>query len=290
MSKYNITLLYVEDDLTTAEYMETILQEYFTHVVVAHNAQEAMELCKNNKIDMLLSDIELPDFSGIELVKRLKRHNKNLIVILFSAYDDKSYLLDAIRLSVCDYLIKPFHPQEFEKTMSKCMKKIKTRTNTQRYKDLAYRDQLTGVFNRHRLSEVFSSLVQQKIPFGCVVVDIDNFKQINDTYGHTTGDAILKSFADFVAENIRHDDYFGRWGGEEFILFIPDIDQRRLFQKIDSLREKISKHPFCIEDALTVSIGLGMYDAEEKLETLVQKVDKALYRAKKAGKNRVERV
>lgn len=281
---YNITLLYVEDDVDTTEYMEQILQEYFQNILIAHTATDALNLYKENSVDMLLCDIELPDFNGLELVEKLKNIDENLITIIFSANDSKKYLLDAIKLSVCDYIIKPFDMEQFEEVTQKCMQKLKK----EKTQHLAYFDQLTNAYNRHKLTDIFETLQQQNKTFGCIMIDIDNFKEINDKHGHLIGDETLKKLATCFKNNIRENDIFGRWGGEEFILFLPDVNELQLAKKADELRKVISKGNFDKIRNITVSMGAGLHNGEESFKALVSKIDDALYIAKQNGKNRVE--
>lgn len=284
MAQYDISLLYVEDDADTADSMEIILREYFQKVYLANDAKEAIEVFQKYHIDMVISDIELPIRSGLELVEELKNLDESLVVILFSAYDARDYLFKAIELSVCDYLVKPFHLEQFERVIEKCIKKLKK----EKVNSLAYIDHLTGIYNRHKMLEVFESLQKQKTPFGFIMIDIDDFKQINDIYGHLKGDLILQQLSKCIKAKIRKEDFFGRWGGEEFVLFIPNIDRLRLFHKADALRKELEQCDFELEKNLTVSIGVGMYEGEIRLESLINRVDKALYKAKRDGKNRVE--
>ncbi len=283
MAQYDLSLLYVEDDIATATSMEIILKEYFKNIHVVNNSSYALKTFQENKIDIVLSDIELPDFSGLELIHKLKKMHSKLIVVLFSAYDDKEYLFEAIKLSICGYLVKPFHLDQFENVMQKCVQKL----NEEKMHQLAYTDQLTGAYNRHKIVEMFTSLKNDNTPFGFIIMDIDDFKKINDTYGHTKGDFVLQQLVVCMKAHIRQNDFFGRWGGEEFVLFIPNIDSLALFNKADSLRHALAQHNYKLDKPVTVSMGIGLYEGESTFEQLVSKVDKALYKAKRDGKNRV---
>lgn len=284
MPKYDLSLLYVEDDIDTAESMTLILNEYFAEVHIAQNAEKAIEIFQNQNIDIVISDIELPEMNGLELVKKLREIDENVIVIMFSAYDTREYLFKAIELSVCDYLVKPFHLEQFERVLDKCTKKLRGK----RLHSLAYVDQLTGIYNRHKMLEVFESLQKENVEFGFVMIDIDDFKKINDTYGHLQGDKVLQKLSLCIKNSIRQSDFFGRWGGEEFVILMPNIDRLQLLNKVESLRQELQRCDFEIPSNVTVSMGVGLYEGESDVNELVQKVDKALYKAKRNGKNRVE--
>ncbi len=284
MLKYDFTLLYVEDDIATVESMKLILEECFTKVYIANRGSEALELFQKTKIDIVLSDIKLPDFSGLELVEKLRKIDETVVVMLFSAYDERDYLFKAIELSVCDYLVKPFHLDRFERAVEKCIKRLQIL----KMQHLAYMDQLTGSYNRHKLLEMFESLRKQNRHFGLVMIDIDDFKQINDTFGHKEGDVVLQKLVECIKKNVRRSDFLARWGGEEFVLIIPDIDIVSLKQKMEQLQDKLRECDYALPSKVTLSMGVGVYEGESSFDDLLSRVDKVLYRAKRNGKNRME--
>ena len=288
---YDKTLLYIEDDRETASFMEEVLAEYFSTVYTAHSGEEALDITIQKDIDLVLTDIELPGMNGLETLQRIREQNKYAGFIVFSAYDMKEYLFEAIDIGVCGYLVKPFHLDQFERVMQKCILQLDAKDNTkEQLQKLAYYDQLTNIYSRHKLVEIFEQLRKRGRPFGILLFDLDDFKKINDTYGHNVGDIILKEFAKVIQQYIRKDDYFGRWGGEEFLMFIPDIDTSSLYTKAQELRRAIAEHDFKVVDGITTSIGAGIYDTEDSLTTALESIDKALYQAKHSGKNRVELV
>lgn len=159
----------------------------------------------------------------------------------------------------------------------------------------SYTDGLTEVYNRHYLnifiSEKVHTYYKNNIPFTIVLFDIDYFKKINDTYGHNFGDEVLKEVAKFVSKNIRDDDIIIRYGGEEFLLFLPNITKETAFLRIDNIRDRISQ--LIIIDnkgtaaRVTVSFGLASYpDDSSDINDLIEKADKALYHSKYTGRNK----
>ena len=156
---------------------------------------------------------------------------------------------------------------------------------------LATIDRLTGIYNRYAfekfLEEEISRAERYGTDFALIMFDIDNFKKINDTYGHQTGDMILRKITRLVKENIRKSDIFGRWGGEEFMIILPVKSIEEAFKVAEKLRKKIEEHKFPKVKKVTISAGVTMYRKSDTLKSIIRRVDTALYMAKKSGKNKV---
>ena len=161
-------------------------------------------------------------------------------------------------------------------------------------KKIAMFDRLTGIYNRYKLDMVLEQQVQiaerYKRPLSLIFMDIDKFKSINDTYGHEMGDLVLKKFADIVRNNIRKSDIFGRWGGEEFILILPETKLSEAIKLAKKLRELVEEHNFDkrLKRKITSSFGVVQYREGESIKTMLHRVDELLYKAKENGRNRVE--
>ena len=156
---------------------------------------------------------------------------------------------------------------------------------------IAVTDRLTGLFNRNRIEESFNHELQlarrYKKKFAIILIDIDNFKLVNDCYGHMIGDNVLSEFSRVLSAGVRETDVLGRWGGEEFIIICPetDIDQAACLAK--HLREQVETHHFAIVDHKTASFGVAAYQAGDNYDSLIKRVDQALYLSKTRGRNRV---
>lgn len=163
-------------------------------------------------------------------------------------------------------------------------------------KKLATIDFLTGIYNRHHFHTILEFHLEKHLrykdlhPFAILMMDLDHFKQINDQYGHLIGDEVLKEFANVIKNNIRKSDFFARWGGEEFILLVPEIDKekvllfgKKLLKLIENHFKNHSKLP-----PLTVSIGITMFQENDTMKSLVERADQSLYLAKERGRNRME--
>lgn len=157
---------------------------------------------------------------------------------------------------------------------------------------LATTDSLTGIANRRQFSTILAGEVDRAkrygTPMSLAMYDIDYFKRVNDTFGHDVGDAVLQALTGLVKENIRTNDVLGRWGGEEFMVLMPQSDLAAARDASEKLRLVIAGHSFDKLDKLTVSFGVAAFEPQDDLNSLLKRVDDALYRAKAQGRNRVE--
>lgn len=156
---------------------------------------------------------------------------------------------------------------------------------------LATIDNLTGISNRHKCHEELDIEISRGMrydgTFALAMFDIDHFKTINDTYGHDVGDDVLKEFSTLISKHIRDSDRFGRWGGEEFILLLPNLDKKEAMSVVQKLRKIVAKYPFSDIPQITTSVGVTVFTTNDTKESLLKRVDSALYKAKKAGRNKV---
>lgn len=152
------------------------------------------------------------------------------------------------------------------------------------------KDKLTGLYNRLYFNEMFEYYVNKynrtKKPFSMMIIDIDNFKKINDTYGHATGDSVLKKLGQTINKSIRNLDIAFRYGGEEFVIIFPNTDLYHAFNAAERIRENVSKNIIIDLKSITISGGIGEYKGEKPIE-FFKKIDKALYEAKNSGKNKI---
>ncbi len=159
-------------------------------------------------------------------------------------------------------------------------------------RDAATIDRLTGAFNRNRIDEILQQEVERtrryQFPLSLILFDLDHFKGINDTYGHLSGDDILKAVVDIVKDNIRRTDFIGRWGGEEFMVLAPGTGLEQAAELADKIRSRIESHSFAMVGAVTISCGVATFKGEDRSIDLIKRADDALYLAKDKGRNTVE--
>lgn len=181
--------------------------------------------------------------------------------------------------------------RNINKAMKNKVDELYSMTNTLEQK--AYKDKLTGINNRENFEEIFALEIatakQSNIPLSLVIFDVDNFKLVNDTYGHQAGDTILIDLVKLIEENIKNGDIFARWGGEEFVILTPSTDINGACNLAEHLRKLVQLHPFSyVENQMTLSFGVAQLSDDDNKKTLFEKADGALYEAKKNGRNRVE--
>ncbi len=154
-------------------------------------------------------------------------------------------------------------------------------------------DYLTGTLNRYAFYALIESEIERSKrkdrAFSLAMMDIDDFKKINDKYGHRTGDEVLVSFSQLVKSELRATDYLNRWGGEEFMALLPETTLEEALFITERIRKKVCENSFGLDEPVTVSIGITRYGSNDTIESMIERVDNALYDAKRLGKNRIER-
>lgn len=181
--------------------------------------------------------------------------------------------------------------KNYENELKECIKELKYANS--RLDELATYDMLTGAYNRRKFQEFVQISIEKKVKsesaFSIIMFDIDFFKRINDSYGHDTGDRILQEITAVVKKELRETDKIFRWGGEEFIILLPETSLKNTYNVAEKVRKSIEQNDFKIgTDFITVSLGIGEYIIKESIEQFVSRVDNALLKAKSSGRNRVE--
>lgn len=158
--------------------------------------------------------------------------------------------------------------------------------------DRSHTDFLTGLYNRHKLNRVLADEVENNrrsgSGFGVILLDVDDFKQVNDSFGHQAGDTVLRELAALLSSNVRGTDAVGRWGGEEFIVIARTEEPAGLLELAEKLRRLIEAQDFAVVGSVTASLGVAIYEPGESIPAMIARSDEALYRAKRGGRNRVE--
>jgi len=178
--------------------------------------------------------------------------------------------------------------KQYENNLNKYIDEL--RAMNARLEKMATVDVLTGIYNRRKFDDALSAIIDMKgssIPFSLIFFDIDNFKSINDSFGHKVGDHVLQQISKLVLDNIRATDGLFRWGGEEFILILPDANLESAENIAEKIRNLIQDYDFNIGHKITVSLGIGEHIAGESADQMMKRVDSALIRAKFQGKNRI---
>lgn len=281
------TVLLVEDDPNIKNLISIILSKAAVNLVEANDGQEALNVISRIPVNLIISDIMMPNMDGYAFRKKLlETEETSLIPFIFLTAKGKSKdIVQGMELNADDYIPKPFEPEVL-------LAKVKAilRRYTQ-FNELLQYDTLTQVFNRrtleHNLQADLKRMRRYKQVVSIFLLDLDHFKNLNDTYGHDFGDLVLKKIAAFFKSNLRETDYIGRIGGEEFVVVMPNTDKKTAHFVANRLRSKVSEIDF-EKEGLKVTLSGGISaapeDAEE-IEVLLKCADVALYEAKNKGRN-----
>lgn len=266
-------------------------------VEAASNGRDALTLIQANSADILITGVELRDFSGLELCWKIKSDPDcaHIHTIVLSASNELARLAEALDSGADDFLRKPWNDAEFRARLRAASRIVRLQ---QRLVEEASIDALTGVMNRRSLLRSLERDLEtcklSSAPLQLAMIDLDRFKSINDTHGHAAGDAVLVNLAVLVRGFLKRGERFGRLGGEEFALVLPHTDRDTAETRCEDLRRLIEANPAPIPggDALPVTASLGLAGASGKPDQynatdLLDQADEALYRAKSAGRNQV---
>ncbi len=285
----NIKVLVAEDSSTSRLFIKILLQQYQFQVVEAENGQEALAILEqDSSIKMLITDYNMPLINGYDLVRML-RHNerfKDLVIIGLSAEGDSSLSAKFIKSGANDFLKKPFYHEEFHCRVNH---NLEAQEMLQTIRDLANIDPLTKLFNRRYLFAEGESSYQKSIASGrilsVIMLDIDYFKKVNDTYGHIIGDALLEEFSACL-KLVFPGEMISRFGGEEFCVLLPAENEESVISKINELFEKLKGMQFTeCEISITCSGGVAC-EMQPTLSKAIEIADERLYSAKNTGRNK----
>ena len=300
MTKKNthIRVLIVDDDSS----VRNTIHEYIANAgfapTAAASAEEALELLDKNDFAVVITDIRLPGMGGLELTKVIKQKNGADVIVVTGYSDDYSYE-EAINIGASDFVIKPVRLEELLLRMRRVLKERQLSTERTRMMEklqkLATTDGLTKLYNSRSFYSQLELEVDRfnryKHPLSLLLLDIDNFKEFNDTFGHLEGDKVLVRFSQIIKDCLRINDSAYRYGGEEFTVILPETDgdkAKTVAQRIRSTLEAENFTPVPGEHAkITISIGVTQYFPKEELSAFIRRADQAMYFSKQNGRNRV---
>lgn len=291
MENQKETILIVDDTEANIDILVELLSKDYD-VAVALDGKAALEALKESSVDLVLLDIMMPHLDGYEVCKTLKKDEnlQDIPVIFITAMDDEKSIQRAYEVGGIDYITKPFKPLEL---MARVATQLKVKALIEHLEYISSHDEMTGVYNRRKFFELAQKrYLEDKNELYAVMIDIDNFKKINDTYGHQEGDAVIKFVASTIAHNLDKDAIFARIGGEEFAIVCSSKSSKSVEEMILSIAKKIENFTLVTKNAqnisFTISQGIAKYESSCKtLDELLKKADMALYEAKGNGKNRV---
>lgn len=281
-------ILIVDDQISIAEFYATILEEAGMKVTIETNPYEVLPILQSSMPDLLLMDLNMPDVNGDELAAVVRQQEQyQTIPILFlsaNAHPDKK--TDLLEIGSDDLLSKGIPPEELVRHVKSRVDRAKILTA------MMYQDSLTGLLNHAQIQlaaeRVFMQCKRKATIFTIAMIDIDKFKSVNDTYGHLTGDRVIKALAQLLQQRLRITDYIGRFGGEEFLLIMPDMNIHDAGNLINTLRKAFTLINFK-EGGVSFNVSFSAGIAENTgLESFIEQIkiaDEALYKAKERGRN-----
>lgn len=295
-------ILLLEEQGFAAARLIDALRPVASSVVRADSCAEAQTLL-DESIELVIASLSVPDGDPLRLVAQWRAHEvwRQLPILLMGDDGELDRLAKGLELGANDYLIRPVDRNELLARVRTQLRRKRLqdqlRQNYQRGLSLALTDELTGLYNRRYVFAHFNERLA-RTPEGSsdvalMLFDIDHFKQVNDTHGHSAGDEVLRELAERAVREVRSVDLVGRLGGEEFVVVMPETNLAGAFVVAERLRTAIAEEPFTLRstgDKLPVTVSIGVAVAGEdsdNLDDLLKRADEALYAAKKAGRNRV---
>lgn len=294
-------ILLIDDDLIQAKNIKNHLCSITNDVTITNDINEILKKESNNKIDLIIISCQAQG-DPLRIGVTLRSHAKcqHAVLMLLAQEEDMPTVIKGMDLGINDYFLYPVEKNELQA-------RVRTQLRRKLYQDhlrkeleekvnLSTKDGLTGVFNRRYFDVHIKQMVEkvqktdQKISL--LILDMDHFKDINDTYGHQAGDEVLKSLSSLLKQSVRVTDLIARYGGEEFMILISNAELATAAKIAEEIRKKISEHEFIIpnnESSIkkTTSIGVAEYAPGETIESFINRADEALYKAKEQGRNKV---
>ncbi len=312
-----LTFLAVDDDPMTLIYLKKMLASDRRTILTAENGDQALQLALEHRPHVLITDWRMPGLNGIDLCRTLRKTKitRYIYIIMLTCNETEDELIQAFDAGADDYVVKPFPPRVFQARISSAERLIlyqqtihRDRETIEKYasqltsanqklQEMAMTDFLTGLPNRRsalrRLKNLVAEVKRYGEPLSCLMIDIDHFKEINDSHGHDSGDRVLRQLSKLLAEKARSYDMVSRWGGEEFLIICARSGPVDAFQLAERLRRTVAEQKIYLTDQATtqatISIGVATWSPGlQNEDELLKYADTQLYLAKKNGRNRVE--
>jgi diguanylate cyclase (GGDEF)-like protein len=293
------TVLIADDSIVVRTVVRSRLEDEGYRVIEAVDGTTALATCRESPPDVILLDVEMPGLTGHEVLAELKGDEKlkTIPVVFLTARTSMADVLTGLRGGAHDYLKKPFEPAELVARVGAAahVKKLQDRLleRNEELELISRTDKLTGLYNRRHLQDELVrhhvTARRRGIGLGVILLDIDFFKKVNDTFGHAAGDQVLREFARRLSEQLRAGDIAGRWGGEEFLIILPDTDLEGTRQVAERIRTATAATPTVFETNaidVTVSGGCAIGPVADA-DLLVSIADTQMYLAKHSGRNRI---
>ncbi|WP_292654842.1 diguanylate cyclase [Nitratifractor sp.] len=283
----------IDDEVVNLDILSELLDRF--DVIDVTSGEEALEILAKEKIDLILLDILMPGMDGYEICRMIKADKslRHIPIIFITSKNDDESIEHAYEIGASDYITKPFRHREL---LARVGNALRIQELQEELRLLASIDPMTRLYNRRYFTTMADKILKlarrEHHPLSLAILDIDRFKQINDTYGHQTGDRVITALSEKLTERYRESDLLCRFGGEEFVILMPNTEQDVAVLLAERTRKEIEKLQIPYGDgavSMTVSIGVSQVDleGEETLDPVLKRADDALYAAKNQGRNRV---
>lgn len=289
-------ILIIDDSSVQADMLRSILEEDY-QITTANTAEEGLRLAKAGNFSLVLLDVIMPEMDGFQMLKALQEEviTRHIPVILITSLGDSEHEERGLILGAVDYISKPYHPHIVKARVNTHVKLYRYRRQVEQQSMV---DSLTGVPNRRSYDDChqkrWQDAIRLGIPISICMIDIDNFKRYNDTFGHPAGDKAITAVARTATAYLRRGtDFFARYGGEEFIAIIQGDTAEAAFKQMCRVRQEVEglHIPHCPEAGPWVTISIGgitvIPRVSDSYETHLKIADTMLYDAKRHGRNRV---
>ncbi len=289
----NHKVLIVDDSRVDREVLKKFLKNMFFDVTTVAHGEEAINIINDvGGYSLVVTDYNMPVMNGLELTLEIRKHHKkeNLAVIVISGESQSDVIAHLLKAGANDYIKKPYSKEEFTVRVNNTIElldKIELITNS------ANRDFLTGLYNRRYFFSHIDELIQKSHEgfdkLYIAMISIDNFKSVNDTYGHETGDKVIVKVADILRSNTNSDDLVSRFGGEEFCIAVLCENHEIAYNIFERIRSSVEKTSIEISSTKVVnfSVSIGVEEFHENIEETINESDIKLYQAKQNGKNQI---
>jgi diguanylate cyclase (GGDEF)-like protein len=292
-------VLIAEDDGVTRLLLQHWLQSWGFEVTAVRDGNEAWEaLERRPSPKLVVMDWMMPGIDGIELCRRLRSQSEYYrYILMITARTDMVHVVHALESGADDCIAKPIEEHELRARIRAASRILTLQDELiqarEEIREQAMKDSLTGLWNRAAFKELFELELDRAARIngqtGLLLLDLDHFKQINDRFGHMTGDIVLRKTARLLKQNVRSYDFVGRFGGEEFLVAFPGCDEKKIRRHAERIRGAVANNPIRInatEIAVTLSIGAAVSTpGQRQLADIMAVADVALYRAKQSGRN-----
>jgi len=288
-------VLVVDDAMMFRKQMQGILENLFFEVITVAHGEEALGMLQAKPdISLVLTDYNMPVMDGLELTHEIRKNypKDELSILALSGNDDDEITAMFLKHGANDYIKKPFSKEEFSVRVNNTIEALE---NIQTIMNYANRDYLTGLYNRRyffqTMQEYVEDVKENGEKFAVAMIDIDHFKNVNDTYGHDIGDKVIVILADILRSSTNPSDVVSRFGGEEFCIVLKNINRFSALDILERIREAVASYNVEYERekflSFTISIGAVVHHDDNDLEESLNEADMCLYKAKNNGRNQV---